>query len=173
MDITQLNKDGFFPADDRNMGEPFEPHEGQDALGITIKQRSSHFRRSQSADEENSNPRGADPPGFMEQTKLLFGREFKNLKRDVAALGARFGLTIFLSVLIGIIFLDVGETDSSKTSNLQSHFGALIMVSHDFDFSQHTHTNQFELTHFFFTVKLGFAHEYVWNCATSPHQLPK
>ena len=59
---------------------------------------------------------------------MLFTRELNNLGRDTAAVGARFGLTIFLGTLIGTIFLNVGETDSSVPSNINSHFGALIMV---------------------------------------------
>ena len=62
------------------------------------------------------------------QVSLLFQREIKNLQRDVTAVGARFGLTTFLGVLIGIIFYDVGTTDSAVNSNLQSHFGAMVMV---------------------------------------------
>ena len=59
---------------------------------------------------------------------MLFSREIKNLTRDKGALGARLGLTTFLSLLIGLIFRGVGATDSSVQVNLQSHFGALIMV---------------------------------------------
>lgn len=114
--VKELDDAGFFPSDERDLGDAFEPEEGKDALGITITRRS--FAR---ADDEK-------PPGFVDQTKLLFLREWRNLLRDVTALGARFGLTIFLSVLIGTIFLDVGETDSAVAANLQSHFGALIMV---------------------------------------------
>ena len=120
--IKELDDAGFFPRDDREMGEPFEPEEGKDALGITTSRR-GFSSRSFSAEEWDETP-----PGPMEQTKLLFLREWRNLQRDVAALGARFGLTTFLSILIGVIFLDVGATDSSVSENLQSHFGALIMV---------------------------------------------
>jgi len=59
---------------------------------------------------------------------LLFERERKNLVRDTTALGARFGITVFLSVLIGIIFLDVGKSDLTVPQNLNSSFGALVMV---------------------------------------------
>jgi ABC-type multidrug transport system ATPase subunit/ABC-type multidrug transport system permease subunit len=116
--IKQLNEDGFFPTDERKMGEAFVPDDGQDALGITVTRRTA---------------RGVDvydtkPPGLVTQVKLLFTREINNLRRDVTALGARFGLTIFLGVLVGIIFLDVGKTDPTVAVNLQSHFGALIMV---------------------------------------------
>ncbi|KAL7557523.1 hypothetical protein ACA910_005277 [Epithemia clementina (nom. ined.)] len=118
--MQELDDAGFFPADEREMGEPFEPEEGKDALGITITRRGTSSRSVTEVDER--------PPGFVEQTKLLFVREWRNLHRDVAALGARFGLTTFLSILVGIIFLDVGATDSAVQENLQSHFGALIMV---------------------------------------------
>ena len=42
--------------------------------------------------------------------------------------GIRFGLTIFLNVLFGVIFLGVGQTSNDDFTNSQSHFGALIMV---------------------------------------------
>lgn len=99
------------------MGEAFSPDEGKDALGITI---TKHHQVS-----EDWNPK---PPGILVQTRMLFAREFNNLQRDTTALGARFGLTIFLSVLIGTIFLDVGSSDKAEQVNLQSTFGALIMV---------------------------------------------
>ena len=118
VDVKELDEHGFFPKDDRIIGEAFTPEEGKDALGITIPRR----------------PRGDDdtfderPPGMVTQVRLLFKRELQNLRRDVTAVAARFGLTTFLGILIGIIFFDVGASDSSVFSNVQSHFGALIMV---------------------------------------------
>ena len=117
VDFDQLNKDGFFPEDDREMGEAFKPEEGQDALGITITGRRA------TAEEKLSMP-----PGFLTQTALLFEREINNLKRDITSLAARFGLTITLSLLIGIIFWDVAGSDMGNRTNLNSSFGALIMV---------------------------------------------
>jgi ABC-2 type transporter len=116
--VKTLNEQGFFPEDNRDMGEAFTPEDGKDALGITITKRSKVDATMDTS-----------PPGMLVQTRLLFNREIMNLKRDVTALGARFGLTIFLGTLIGIIFLNVGSSDSSVPSNLQSHFGGLIMVS--------------------------------------------
>ena len=116
--MKTLNEQGFFPEDHRDMGEAFAPEDGKDALGITITKRS-----------KLSTTTDASPPGMLVQTRLLFNREIMNLRRDVTALGARFGLTIFLGTLIGIIFLNVGSSDSSVPSNLQSHFGGLIMVA--------------------------------------------
>jgi hypothetical protein len=88
-----------------------------DILGVTNTKRGS-------AKELYQSP----PPGVGTQVSMLFGREMTNLKRDTTAVGARFGLTIFLGTLIGIIFLNVGKSDSAKSGNIQSHFGALIMV---------------------------------------------
>ena len=100
------------------MGDAFTPDEGMDALGITIT------RRPKAGD----NVIDERPPGMLTQISMLFSREIRNLRRDTTALAARFGLTIFLGTLIGIIFLDVGASDTTVNSNLQSHFGALIMV---------------------------------------------
>ena len=115
--LKELDDIGFFPSDDRDMGEAFEPEEGKDALGITITRRGLSSRSVGGGEWDET------PHGFIEQTKLLFLREWRNLQRDVTALGARFGLTVFLSILIGVIFLDVGATDSAIQDNLQSHFG--------------------------------------------------
>jgi ABC-type multidrug transport system ATPase subunit len=115
--LEQLNKDGFFPKDDRQLGEAFsQTMDGKDALGITI---TSH---QGAADEDDS------PVGIGTQIYMLFAREMRNLVRDTTAIGARIGLTTFLAVLVGIIFLNVGETDPDVPSNRQSIFGALVMV---------------------------------------------
>jgi ABC-type multidrug transport system ATPase subunit len=116
--MKQLDQDGFFPQDTRKLEDAFEPESGKNALGMSITRRSS--QGTALWDET--------PPGWFTQTTMLLTREMNNLRRDTTAVGARFGLTIFLSVLIGTIFLNVGKTDPSVTINLQSHLGALIMV---------------------------------------------
>eukprot|EP00980_Cylindrotheca_fusiformis_P018563 scaffold6150_cov223-Cylindrotheca_fusiformis.AAC.1 len=65
---------------------------------------------------------------MLTQLNLLYTRELRNVRRDVGAVAARFGLTIFLAVLMGIIFFEVGDTDSAVPQNVQSHFGALVMI---------------------------------------------
>lgn len=115
--IEQLEKDDFFPEDSRKLEEAFQPGEGQDALGATF---SGHRKEQDQVD--------VGTPGLQTQILWLFYRELKNLFRDTTAVGARFGSTIFLSCLVGALFFDVGSSDSSVPTNLQSHFGALIMV---------------------------------------------
>jgi hypothetical protein len=118
--LETLDAEGFFPQDPRDIGEPFTPEDGKDALGITITRRAMLPGQAGVWDDK--------PRGFLTQINMLFTREINNLSRDVAALGARFGITGVMSLLIGVIFLNVGSTDSSVPINIQSHFGALIMV---------------------------------------------
>lgn len=49
--------------------------------------------------------------------------------RDKASLIGRFGVTIFLNLLFGLIFQGSGARDSAKPDGLSSHFGALVMVA--------------------------------------------
>merc|ERR1712137_1138587 len=67
------------------------------------------------------------PVGMLTEIRLLFTREVMNFRRDTAALGTKFGLTLFLGLLIGVIFYDVGATSNTSQSNVQSRFGALII----------------------------------------------
>lgn len=118
--MEDLNKANFFPQDDRSIEDPFEPDSSRNALGMTITKRRSSVNGAAYYDE--------NPPGLATQSKMLFEREYKNLKRDTTSVAARFSITIFLSVLVGTLFLNVGETSPLVPINLQSHFGALIMV---------------------------------------------
>ena len=113
-----LDAAGLFAKDTRDVGDAFVADSGKDALGITITRRSGKG-------EDNYDDK---PPGMPTELKLLFRRESRNLVRDTTALGARFGITVFLGVLIGVIFLDVGNSDSAVQVNIQSHFGALVIV---------------------------------------------
>jgi hypothetical protein len=102
-DEKQLSADGFFPQDGRQMAEGFTAGiDGKDGLGVTDRSRAE----------------GVDtrPVGMGTEIQMLFKREITNLVRDTTAIAARFGLTIFLGILIGTIFLDVGESDSAVPS---------------------------------------------------------
>jgi len=117
--VEELDAAGFFPQDERKTVDAFHVEEGDskhDALGITRRE-----SKIISAGDQR-------PVSMLTEIRMLFSREFKNLTRDKAAIGARLGLTSFLGMLIGVIFQGVGATDSSVMVNLQSHFGALIMV---------------------------------------------
>ena len=118
--MDELDQKGFFPKDKRDLGEPFvgDKEGGKDELGITI---TMHAEDENNFDEHQV--------GISTQMYMLFSRELKNFKRDTSALGARIGITAFIAILVGVIFLDVGEQDSSVAKNQQSQFGALVMVT--------------------------------------------
>jgi ABC-type glutathione transport system ATPase component len=100
----ELDKQRFFPQDERKLADPFTAADGKDELGITLTKRKSSL--------------GVDdtPVGIWTQTGMLFLRELKNLARDRGAVGGRFGFSIFMSTLIGVIFLNVGEQPSTSAA---------------------------------------------------------
>ena len=111
--VEQLKSDGFFEAQPVKGAAPAA--EGRNALGDSV-----HSVKGDSKDSKK--------PGFLTQASMLYSRELKNLVRDKASIAVRFGITIFLNLLFGIIFRDVGKQPNSDTTNIQSHFGALVMV---------------------------------------------
>jgi hypothetical protein len=117
--IPDLDQAGFFPSDERKMIKAAVSGEGQDAAGSTIVRRTI---MSSAATWDTATP------GLKTQIKLLCIREWRNLHRDRVATAARFLFTIFLSLLIGVIFLDVGNSDPAENANINSRFGSLIMV---------------------------------------------
>jgi hypothetical protein len=116
MTLIELEENNFVSSHAHELGEPFKT-DSTIAVGTTIKTPCALGAAGV----------GLAPPGVVVQTLMLLEREFKNMRRDKSALIARFVLGIFLSTLVGTLFLRVGETDSSNPSNLQSRFGALIM----------------------------------------------
>ena len=66
---------------------------------------------------------------FTRQVLQLSIREFQSIYRDIGALVGRFGVTIFLNLLFGLIFFKAGSQDDSNSTNFNSHFGAITMVT--------------------------------------------
>jgi len=62
------------------------------------------------------------------QIKLLYAREFRNIARDKVGMAIRLGITAFLNLLFGVIFLDVGRNSNDVAINVQSKFGAVVML---------------------------------------------
>ena len=63
------------------------------------------------------------------QVKWLVMRELLNAKRDTGALFGKFGVIIFLSLLLGVIFLGAGNKDNSNPNHFAAHFGAVTFIS--------------------------------------------
>lgn len=65
---------------------------------------------------------------FAKQFYYLTVREFRNTKRDVAALIGRFGVTILLNLLIGLIFLRAAGQGNTSDDDFNAHVGGITMV---------------------------------------------
>ena len=65
---------------------------------------------------------------FFTQLKWLLSREFSNTFRNVPALAGRFGVTIVLNLIFGLIFQGAGDSNNADQDEISSHFGALTMV---------------------------------------------
>eukprot|EP00590_Aulacoseira_subarctica_P007629 CAMPEP_0172418616 /NCGR_PEP_ID=MMETSP1064-20121228/5070_1 /TAXON_ID=202472 /ORGANISM="Aulacoseira subarctica , Strain CCAP 1002/5" /LENGTH=628 /DNA_ID=CAMNT_0013157611 /DNA_START=120 /DNA_END=2003 /DNA_ORIENTATION=- len=117
----ELEKDGFFPKDLRN-------------LPPAILRKSMHPASALSSSQRKLNPTYEDEVederrvSMLTEIKLLYIRELKSMVRFTVPLKARFGLTTFMGILIGIIFFRVGATDESVPKNFQSHFGGLMII---------------------------------------------
>jgi len=66
--------------------------------------------------------------GFFRQVGAITYREFENTCRDIPALIGRFGVTIILNLLYGLIFLNRGSKDNGDTENFNTHVGAISMI---------------------------------------------
>jgi ABC-type multidrug transport system ATPase subunit len=149
--ISELDSKRYFPKDERKLPEPFtDKEEGKDELGITITERHSNFDFDES------------PVGIFVQIKLLFTRELRNLRRDKVAVAARFGLTTFLSILVGTIFLNVGASSpfepavrlSSAISNISDIISYFVCY--------------LELAKSVWCIDYGRLDEHVRYCPTGP-----
>jgi len=116
-DIKELESAGFFPKDERPLTEAFEGDqmENKDALGNTITRASVVGQ----IDERHVTQ--------MTEFVWLMRREIIAMKRDKMFLIARFIQATIMSLLIGVIFLNVGERDPNEAVVLQSIFGAIVM----------------------------------------------
>lgn len=112
-----LDSDGFFPPDDRQLGDALNSKDlnlhNVDVLGFSTQESHPHSPRKLSQ---------------ITQIRILYRRELLDLKRDKASLGARFGITIFLNLLFGLIFMNVGRHDDGSATHINSHFGAAMIV---------------------------------------------
>lgn len=71
---------------------------------------------------------------FSTQLYWLTHREMRNAYRNKPALIGRFGVTIFLNLIFGLIFLDAGNKDDSDPDNFNAHQGILTMTMVDLCF---------------------------------------
>eukprot|EP01036_Dinobryon_divergens_P026163 gene26163-34779_t len=76
----------------------------------------------------SSTPKFTPESSFAKQLFALTYREVVSNYRDTGSLAGRFGLTIFLNVLFGLIFLGVGSKSNGNTSDFNNHVGGVSML---------------------------------------------
>ena len=103
-DVKELESAGFFPKDERPMADPFEGDkiEGKDALGNTV----TRVSVVGNIDERHVS--------LFTEFVWLMRREIIAMKRDKMFLVARFMQATFMSLMIGLIFLHVGERNPDE-----------------------------------------------------------
>eukprot|EP01064_Diplonema_japonicum_P035635 TRINITY_DN7794_c2_g1_i1.p1 TRINITY_DN7794_c2_g1~~TRINITY_DN7794_c2_g1_i1.p1 ORF type:complete len:612 (+),score=62.74 TRINITY_DN7794_c2_g1_i1:46-1881(+) len=73
--------------------------------------------------------------GFAKQLPLLLKREWFQFFRDKMTLTSRFGMSFFLALIIGLIYMDVGDkwgdrdTGRNTTKDVNNHWGALVFFA--------------------------------------------
>lgn len=107
----ELERSGFFPKDERDLGKP------------------SDTLRRQRLNSIFSGLQEEKPPSTLTAIAMLVGREWTHIKRNKAVTVARIIQTSVLSAMIGTIFFQVGSAPNNSMTNIQSHFGALVMAS--------------------------------------------
>jgi ABC-type multidrug transport system ATPase subunit len=66
--------------------------------------------------------------GIVTQFAALGQREFQNVIRDKASLGARFGVAAVLNLIFACIFYQIGDANA-KDYDMYSHFGAVMFAA--------------------------------------------
>jgi len=107
-----LERCGFFPEDERDA----EIAKAESKVTAIAK-------------IANRIPREERPPTMWTEISMLVQREMVHIRRNKAVTIARVIQTAILATLIGVIFFDVGTAPNSSITNIQSHFGALVMTS--------------------------------------------
>jgi ABC-type multidrug transport system permease subunit len=114
--MKELVSRQFFPQLTLDKSEAFQVKKGEDPLNDSVRPTDSWGGEI------------LPTPGLLTQVAMLFKRDSLGMKRNLKGTCARFIVTSFLSLVIGLIFLNVGSSNTTIGINGQSHFGALLMV---------------------------------------------
>jgi hypothetical protein len=69
-----------------------------------------------------------DRTGLLVQTRCLFAREVHTFQRNKKLLGTRTAMTFFISLMGGVLFWQVGDSDYSTFINVQTTFGGVLVA---------------------------------------------
>eukprot|EP00420_Gonyaulax_spinifera_P020672 CAMPEP_0197910074 /NCGR_PEP_ID=MMETSP1439-20131203/70204_1 /TAXON_ID=66791 /ORGANISM="Gonyaulax spinifera, Strain CCMP409" /LENGTH=619 /DNA_ID=CAMNT_0043531693 /DNA_START=30 /DNA_END=1889 /DNA_ORIENTATION=- len=101
---------------------------------FTTKEKEARATVKHELDAQTPLPSATPTKGFFVELLELTKREARKTLRDKATLGARFGSTIFLTIIFGLIFFRIGDENLNTTFvdrtyyDFQSHAGATTML---------------------------------------------
>lgn len=111
--IQELEEAGFFPRDER-----------KERVTTEVDTSEVIILRNQSIPQADEKP-----PSMATEISMLVWREIMHIRRAKSVTVARIIQSMVLASVIGLIFFDVGNAPNSSVSNIQGHFGAIIMVA--------------------------------------------
>lgn len=78
---------------------------------------------------ESENLHFQSESSVLKQLLVISYREGVNFFRDIPSLVARAGVTIILTLIYGLIFLNIGNKDVGNLNNFETHVGAISMLT--------------------------------------------
>jgi len=144
LSLEQKFSEGGFPKpDDYNIADwmlqvaqttPEDELEKAGFLEETIKKNRQSMVSTKTALTSSS----IEHVGIGTQSRLLFHREFKKLRRDKLALVIRIGSSALFGLLFGLIFFGVGDSDYVDYAEVMASFGGLsnLLISIMFGVAQ-------------------------------------
>jgi hypothetical protein len=119
--LATLNKIGLFEKNQESASEIR-------ALLTDMPVAASNYSQIASGDNDSDHAVVVKASSWK-QIMELCNRETRNIFRDVQGLVGRFGVTIVLNLLFGLIFLGVGGKSNADANNFAGHFGAIMMAT--------------------------------------------
>lgn len=117
---------------DMNMFMPL-PSDSASSIGIQyIDDMSAYFIEQWRVAEEapgSELPEAAYVAAWWLQCTWLLYREALNIGRNLPALKGRFGITIFISAMLAIIFNNVAKGNNADSADFQAHNGAITAIA--------------------------------------------
>ena len=124
--IESLEKAGFFD----------EKYKANIVMNKGDLEATSHGRRLK--DSASREATASQHVGFVQQTRLLYGRETKNLVRDKGAIMIRISSNLVFGLLFGLIFYGIGRSGYDEPAEVQGSYGAManLLISTMFGVAQ-------------------------------------
>eukprot|EP00602_Paraphysomonas_sp_CaronLab_P009194 CAMPEP_0185032880 /NCGR_PEP_ID=MMETSP1103-20130426/21378_1 /TAXON_ID=36769 /ORGANISM="Paraphysomonas bandaiensis, Strain Caron Lab Isolate" /LENGTH=637 /DNA_ID=CAMNT_0027568947 /DNA_START=61 /DNA_END=1974 /DNA_ORIENTATION=- len=131
--LERLEKAGIIKGYENTDGSPNTSSDDKEASALENGNPASPEKPRSDAENDVIGHSRAD---YLTQLMWLMLREGRNTFRNVPALIGRFGVTIVLSIIVGLIFYKAGGEDDSVEDNFSAHAGLMTFAMIDGMFMQ-------------------------------------